>query len=172
MFAANFRAASVHIPAHRPLLPLQKVVNLRVHQRMFEGGRSGADETAHVLDLGQRLLVRDHSREQVPDLAQRLVITVLSDPEQVPNLLPHPRLRVRGALVPTTATWTTPTAAVRGQLPIPSGDRRGRQVRAPRESGDARAGHQVATISRIRAFHGHPHLPLWGRSPTAWRCHW
>ncbi|MCR6490530.1 hypothetical protein M8542_47785 [Amycolatopsis sp. OK19-0408] len=90
---------AIHVPAHRALLPRQEPIEHHVHQRVLQHLRTGPDETTHVLDLGQWPLLRDQSREQVPDLARGLGVALLRDPEQVSHPL-QPLLRLTRALVP------------------------------------------------------------------------
>ncbi|MEA5365422.1 hypothetical protein VA596_38255 [Amycolatopsis sp., V23-08] len=106
---------AVHVPAHRPLLQRQKRIEHRTHERMLQNWSAGLDETTDLIDLGQRLLLRDQSREQVSDLAQGLVVVSLGDPEQLVDPV-EPLLRVRRRLVPAATSRAAVVLRVFGQL--------------------------------------------------------
>lgn len=91
---------AVHVPADSAILQRQERVEHRIHHRMLQHWSAGLDETANCVDLGQWPLIRDQSRQQVPDLPQRLVVVRLGDPEQVSHPV-ETFLSLRRRLIPT-----------------------------------------------------------------------
>ncbi|MFC5117262.1 hypothetical protein ACFPN7_25275 [Amycolatopsis halotolerans] len=99
---------AVHVPAHRALLQHQERIEHLVHERMLQRWCGRPHQPPHRLHLRQRLLLRNHSCDEIADLAQRLLVVLLRDREQVPDTT-ETSLGIRRALV-TAATTRTPVA--------------------------------------------------------------